>query len=95
MAIECGGIGWCQMGASLFSLGVRGMKEAAGEVEPQVFVIHFWPQAGVARGWRGRVEHIPSGKRYPIQDLAELQSLIERWLYGSADGDEEGPPRNR
>jgi hypothetical protein len=60
------------------------------EAEPQVFVVRFWPQPGVAGGWRGRVEHVPSGKRSPIQDLAQLQTFIEQRLQDAAHGDEEG-----
>jgi hypothetical protein len=65
------------------------------EQEPQVFVVRFWPQAGVAGGWRGRIEHVPSGKRSPIQDLAELQSFIQQRLQDAEHRNEQGGPANR
>lgn len=71
--------------ASLCSqVGVWGMAECFSEPESQVFVLRCWREADSGdQPWRLQVEHVPSGKRTPLADLALLRPLLEEYLLGT------------
>lgn len=53
----------------------------SGSPETAIFVLRFWREPGApAEQWRGHLEHVTSGKRFPIPDLARLRPLVEQHL---------------
>lgn len=62
------------------------MFDSLSEPESQVFVLRCWREGdSEAQPWRLQVEHVPSGKRIPLADLALLRPLLEEYLHRPAE----------
>ncbi len=54
-------------------------------------VVHFWREcSGTKSRWRGRVEHVQSGRQASFLEIGNLLGFFERFGIGG-----EGPPAGR
>ena len=55
------------------------------------FVVHFWREwTGTESRWRGRVEHVQSGRQASFLEIGDLLGFFQRFGIGG-----EGPPAGR
>lgn len=55
------------------------------------FVVRFWHEwSGAGSRWRGRVEHVQSGRQTSFLEIEDLLGFFERFGIGGA-----GPPTGR
>lgn len=55
------------------------------------FIVRFWREwSGLQPRWRGRVEHVESGRHASFLEIGDLLGFFERFGIGSAD-----PPAGR
>jgi hypothetical protein len=50
--------------------------------QSQLFMVRMWPEPldGGQVEWRGEVNHVATGERYPFRDWARLSVCMERML---------------
>lgn len=64
---------------------------AADTTTTTTFVVHFWREwTGTEPRWRGRVEHVDSGRQANFLEIYDLLSFFLRFGFGDA-----GPPAGK
>lgn len=66
-------------------------RPSADTIAPMTFVVRFWREwTGTEPRWRGRVEHVESGRQANFLAIEDLLGFFQRFGFGAA-----GPPAGR